>query len=295
MYSRKINIRIGSPLTPMVKKIMVVNGAVFIVQQFMALFAPGFMEQFFGLTHVGFVHELKIWQVFTYMFLHGSWVHIMFNLLALWMFAGDLEKLWGSNLFLKYYLYSGVGAGFFIAVMNYLTYQNYNMAVVTIGASGAIYALLLAYGLSWPNREVLLYFIFPVKIKYLVLGFGLIEFFGTLSNAVGNGSNISHIGHFGGLVSGFLFIYRIKFQQQKIRKKEEGHRKNERFFRQSLHQEELEEQKRRLEEKIKAKEIIDSLLIKISKTGMDSLSAEEKELLDWARSNYHLDRNQDLH
>ena len=90
-------------------------------------------------------------------------------------------------------------------------FAKYGTSPITLGASGAIYAILLAYGLTWPNREVLLYFLFPIKMKYLVIIFGLIEFFGTISSAQGGGGNISHIGHLGGLASGFFYImYKLK-------------------------------------------------------------------------------------
>ena len=206
MYGQNVKLRLGGPITPIVKKLLILNGAIFLFQQFIGLIYPNVIERIFGLHHIGLLYEFKIWQLFTYMFLHGGWLHIIFNLIALWMFAGELEQLWGSKLFLKYYIYSGTGAGLFIALMNYIIFSRYQVSPVTIGASGAIYAILLAYGLTWPNREVLLYFIIPVKIKYLVIGFGLIEFFGTLSSAAGTGSNISHIGHLGGLISGLFFI-----------------------------------------------------------------------------------------
>jgi membrane associated rhomboid family serine protease len=140
------------------------------------------------------------------MFLHGGWFHIFFNLLALWMFGGDLESIWGKRKFLQYYIFSGIGAGLFIALMNYYVALSGGEFSVTIGASGAIYSLLLAYGLTWPNREVLLYFLFPIKIKYLLIAFGLMEFFGTLSTAGGSVWNISHIGHLGVYWQAFYYI-----------------------------------------------------------------------------------------
>ena len=151
MYGQNVNIRFGGPLTPAVKKIMIINGGIFLFQQIFGLFSPGVFEYIFGINHVGFFHEFKLWQIFTYMFLHGGWLHIIFNLIALWMFAGDLEELWGSKLFVKYYLYSGVGAGLFIAIMNFIIFSKFQVSPTTLGASGAIYAVLLAYGLTWPN------------------------------------------------------------------------------------------------------------------------------------------------
>ncbi|RPI92250.1 MAG: rhomboid family intramembrane serine protease [Spirochaetales bacterium] len=168
-----MNVRIGGPITPVVKNLLIINAVVFLFQQFAAMLAPGMLENLFGLNHQGLVHDFRFWQIASYMFLHGGWLHILFNLLGLWMFAGDLETHWGSRLFLRYYLFCGVGAGMFIAAMNYFVVVKYGTnpfapyAPTTLGASGAIYGILLAYGLTWPNREVLLYFLIPVKMKYL--------------------------------------------------------------------------------------------------------------------------------
>jgi len=291
MHGRNVNIRFGGPLTPTVKKLMIINGGIFLLQQFTGLVKPNMLEYFFGLSHIGLFHEFKLWQVFTYMFLHGGWLHIIFNLIALWMFAGELEQVWGKKQFLRYYLYSGIGAGIFIALMNYFVFTNYHINPVTIGASGAIYAILLAYGLTWPNREVLLYFLFPVKMKYLVIVFGLIEFFGTLSSAAGTGGNISHVGHLGGLISGFIFImYRTKFSTGK-----KASTKNINPLNTSLKKIRLKKKKKEIETRIKAKEIIDELLEKIAKSGMSSLSPDEKKRLEWARKHYYPEGNDTVH
>lgn len=210
MYQRNVRFRFGGPLTPSVKKLMIFNGVVFILQQLGGLFSPGYMESIFGLSHAGVAYNFMLWQPFTYMFLHGGWLHIIFNLVALWMFAGEVENILGEKKFLKFYLLSGLGAGIFISLMNYYIFIQYGTSPVTIGASGAIYAILLAYGITWPNREVLLYFVLPVKMKYLLIGFGLMEFFGTLSSAAGPGGGISHIGHLGGLICGFLIFRRMR-------------------------------------------------------------------------------------
>ncbi len=287
MYGQNVNIRIGGPLTPGVKKLMIINGAIFLFQQIAGVISPGTLEEVFGLSHIGFFDQFKIWQVFTYMFLHGGWMHILFNLLGLWMFAGELEQHWGTRSFIKYYLYCGTGAGFFIMLMNFFVFSKYNVSPVTLGASGAIYAVLFAYGITWPNREVLLYFIIPIKIKYLVLGFGLIEFFGTLSSATGTGSNISHIGHLGGIISGLIYIFYTR--------KSAGSVKKGGFMGQALKSARLKKKKQEIETRIKAKKIIDELLAKIAKNGMSSLSDEEKKKLEWARKNYFPEGKETLH
>ncbi len=301
MFGQNINVRFGGPITPAVKNLMIINGGIFLLQNLIGLFYPNMIEILFGLNHTGLVQEFKIWQIFTYMFLHGGWLHIIFNLLTLWMFAGELEQLWGSKNFTRYYIYTGIGAGIFIAIMNFFVYTshpiNFNelkYQPTTIGASGAIYAILLAYGMTWPNREVLIYFIIPIKIKYLVIIFGLIEFFGSLSNVSGSGSNISHIGHLGGLFSGFIYIYFKKnlsrassYSKQKF--------KNENFVSQTIKAARLKKKKLEIDNRIKAKKIIDELLEKIAKSGMGSLTSEEKKNLEWARKHYYPGGDEILH
>ena len=99
MYGQNVNIRIGGPMTPVVKKLLIINSVIFIAQLIFGHFYPGFLEGLFGLHHVGFFQELKLWQVITYMFLHGGWFHVLFNLLAIWMFAGELERCGEVNYF----------------------------------------------------------------------------------------------------------------------------------------------------------------------------------------------------
>lgn len=284
------NIRFGGPITPMVKRLLIINGAIFLIQ----LVAGSYnwtLQQTFGLSYKG-IQELKIWQLFTYMFLHGGWLHIIFNLFTLWMFAGSLEERWGSKLFIKYYIYCGIGAGIFITGMSYYT----GSPVPTIGASGALYGILLAYGMTWPNREVLLYFFIPVKIKYLVLFFGLMEFFGTINQS---DSGISHVGHLGGLISGFVLL-KFFFKPRKSssgagaasnRSTEESGNFISTFFKKRR----LKKKKREIEKRIEAKKIIDTLLEKIARFGMSSLTYEEKKNLEWARKHYYPDESETLH
>lgn len=278
--------RFGNPITPSVKKIIVFTSAIYLIQLVGNIIAPEFIETTFGIHHIGFVHQLKLWQPLTYMFLHGNFFHIFFNMFALWMFGSDLEELFGSKNFTRFYVYSGIGAGICIALMNMYIFNHYEYNPITIGASGAIYALLLAYGMIWPDREVLLYFLFPIKMKYLLLIFGGIEFFGTLASASGAGGNISHIGHLGGLITGFILL-KSKFWYRK-----------KAFFNpfNSLYRNyRLARHKKRIEERIKAKEIIDSLLDKITRYGYGSLTPEEKRKLEWARKHFYPDNSDIIH
>lgn len=292
MLRQNISFRFGGPITEIVKKLMIINGAVFLVQHILDLFLPGAFERIFGLNHVGLLYEFKIWQLFSYMFLHGNLLHLLFNLLALWMFGGELEQKWGKKIFLKYYIFCGIGAGFFIAVMNFIVFNYYGYAPVTIGASGAIYGILLAYGIQWPNREVLLYFLFPIKIKYLVIGFGLMEFLGTIASATGTGGAVSHIGHIGGVISGLIYII---FKRNKPAKAENTNALKTSKLNQFLMQERLKKKQQEIDKRIQAKNIIDSLLEKIAKEGMSSLTHKERSDLEWARKHYYPSEDDTVH
>lgn len=281
---QETSIRFGGPITPAVKALLIINGAVFFVQKLLSVFFNLPIEQIFGLSHDGIFSQHMYWQLFTYMFFHGGIFHILLNMLALWMFAGDLENRWGTKRFTAYYLLTGLGAGFFIAAMNAVS-SHLNPAFssqITIGASGAVFGLLLAYGVTWPNREVLLYFILPIKMKYLVLIFGLIEFFGTMESFTPGAGNISHIGHLGGIFTGLLIFAVWRARERKL--------SVPLIFR---HQ-----PKRHLHivnNREKAKEIIDRLLDKIARDGMASLSSSERKDLEWARKNYYPDNDETIH
>ena len=138
-----------------------------------------------------------LWQFVTYMFLHGGVFHIFFNMLTLFMFGNDLERYWGTRRFLNYYFITGIGAGLcsWIVAMH--------SESVIIGASGAIYGLLLAYGVTYPNRIVYLNFLLPVKVKWLVVIFGAMAF---LSSIGGSEPGVASIAHLGGMLVGYLFL-----------------------------------------------------------------------------------------
>jgi len=287
MLRQNVNFRFGGPITETVKKLMIINGGIYLLQQISNFIFPGAIEPIFGLNHVGIFYEFKIWQPFTYMFLHGGLLHIFFNLLALWMFGGELELKWGKKIFLQYYFLSGIGAGFFIIIMNLFVYNQFGYSPVTIGASGAIYGILLAYGMIWPNREVLLYFIIPVKIKYLVIVFGLFEFTMTIYGAMGAGGAVSHVGHLGGLITGFIFITYKRRKPHNTQNTDKAEPMPGGAISEFLKQERLKRKQLEIDKRIKAKNIIDSLLEKIAREGMSSLTHKEKNDLEWARKHYY--------
>jgi membrane associated rhomboid family serine protease len=141
------------------------------------------------------------WQPVTYLFLHDpqGLMHIVLNMLTLWMFGAPVEETWGTRRFLQYYFLCGIGAGICVVVVNLLAGNPYQP---TIGASGAIFGLLLAFGMLFPNQEVLFMLLFPIKAKYLVMIFGVIAFLGSFQG----GSTVSNLAHLGGMIFGFIYI-----------------------------------------------------------------------------------------
>jgi membrane associated rhomboid family serine protease len=151
-----------------------------------------------------FLSDLRLWTPFTYMFLHAGLFHILFNMLALWMFGTEFERMWGTRYFLKYYLTTGVGAGLLTVLFSLLPFGFAQQVYVSniVGASGAIYGLLLAYALYFPDRPIYMYFLFAVPAKYFVLIIGVIAFYSSL----GSGSGIANATHLGGLVVGYIML-----------------------------------------------------------------------------------------
>ena len=157
--------------------------------------SPSGFDSFFGLVPFLSFDKIFLWQFVTYMFLHGGFGHIFFNMFALWMFGVELERTWGTKEFLKFYFLTGIAAGISTALFNW------GAIIPTIGASGAIYGILAAYALFFPDRYVYLYLLFPIKMKYLALILGAIEFLSAYSQ-----DGIAHVAHLGGMVVGFIYL-----------------------------------------------------------------------------------------
>jgi membrane associated rhomboid family serine protease len=198
----------GYGLTSIVKNLMIIMGALFLLQMLLQMLAPGWIEFHFGLVPLLVWRKYFIWQLLTYIFLHGGISHILFNLLALWMFGGELENYWGSKKFLFYFLFCGIGAGICTVVLTP------SGIIPVIGASGAIYGLLLAFGWLFPDRRIYIYFLLPIPAKYFVIIFGLIEL---ISSMEGTGGGVAHLTHLGGLLFG-LFYMAYPAIRQKIRR-----------------------------------------------------------------------------
>jgi membrane associated rhomboid family serine protease len=178
--------------TPMVQKLLIANGLIFVLQHVL----PG-LTVYGAISPAGFFKGM-IWQPFTYMWLHGNLFHLFMNMFVLWMFGGTLESLWGSRRFLRFYVICGVGAGFVILVWNIVTGLLY---VPTLGASGAIYGLLMAFSLTWPDRTIMLLFP-PMPVKAI----WFIPLLFLLTLAMGGGENISHAGHLGGVLVALIVM-----------------------------------------------------------------------------------------
>ena len=186
-----------------VKWLLIANVALFVPFYLSSAVAEHMM--LLALTPVAVVYHFSIWQLFTYMFLHGGIEHILFNMLALWMFGMTLEQDWGTRRFLKYYFLCGVGAGFCDVAVNAIIG---NWGTHTIGASGAIFGLLLAFGVLYPNQTVLFFFLFPMKAKYMVMIVGAIAFLGALHV----NSGVSNIAHLGGMAFGYFYL-KVRFMR----------------------------------------------------------------------------------
>jgi membrane associated rhomboid family serine protease len=181
-----------------VKWIIIANVAAFLV----TYVSPRLILETFGLSPQLVIERQWIWQPVTYMFLHGGPVHILFNMLGIWMFGVELERMWGTRLFLKYYAITGIGAGLTVMLVGLLpfawaasTYQ-----ATTIGASGALYGLLMAFAYYFPDRPLLMFLLFPIPAKYFVAIVGAIAFLSAPN------SQVSETAHLGGLVIGYLYL-----------------------------------------------------------------------------------------
>jgi membrane associated rhomboid family serine protease len=190
------------PWSPAVRAIILANLAVFVV----SLVAPAFVVGWLGLSPAALMRG-ELWQVVTYMFVHSprALSHILFNMLAVWMFGTELERRWGTIAFAKYYFVTGIGAGLCVVAIALLPFEGARVAygLVTIGASGAVYGLLLAWGMLFPHRKILFMFIFPLPARIFVLIVGAIAFFSALG---ATGGTVSNLAHLGGLVVGWFYL-----------------------------------------------------------------------------------------
>jgi rhomboid family protein len=219
------------PMTPAVKALIIANVAVYALT--LVAYKP--IYAWFGLTPAAVFTQGRIWQMATYLFVHSTDpLHVLFNMLFLWLFGIDLEKRWGTQNFVKYYALTGIGAGVCVAVMSALPFEftrsSYN--VPTVGASGAIFGIMLAWALLFPHRQIFFMMMFPLPARVFVLIMGGLQFVYLLRGNTG----VSSLAHLGGLVVGWFYLkgprnlrldlqYRLtKWRMERMRRRFNIHR-----------------------------------------------------------------------
>jgi membrane associated rhomboid family serine protease len=182
------------------KALIGANVLVFVAQ----MVAGRLLTDWLGLMPAAVIEQFRVWQTGTYMFLHAGLFHLLFNMLALWMFGTELERMWGTRYFLKFYFVCGAGAGALTVLFSLLPFgfAGAMYQSIIIGASGAIYGLLLAYGLYFPDRPILMFMLFPIPARYFVMIIGAIAFYSSLG-ATGGVASATHLS---GLVIGYLYL-----------------------------------------------------------------------------------------
>ena len=294
----------------MTKNLLIVNFLAFAATWVLELRGID-LTQLLGL-HFFLASDFQIYQFFTYMFLHGGLTHIFFNMFALWMFGSVIERVWGPKKFIFYYIVCGIGAGITQELVQYATYtiesisayQYVNAGGVqmttdayinlwtTIGASGAVYGILLAFGMIFPNERLFIIpFPFPIKAKWLIVGYIAIELFSAMT---GPGDGVAHMAHLGGMLFGFLLIR--YWQKHPDSSQSFGRSRGQEFFenmKRRYDQRQQQNSRMRAEQtdprresdeeynarKRKNQEEVDAILDKIRKSGYDSLTKEEKKKL----------------
>jgi membrane associated rhomboid family serine protease len=286
---------------PVIKYLLVSNIAIFIFQYFIfgSLKVGGvplglFFMKYFALNPIGStVFPFYPWQLVTYLFMHADFWHIFLNMFALWMFGMELENIWGSRKFMAYYFMCGIGAG----LANLLIAPLFTtMNVPTVGASGAVYGILVAFGMLFPDRPIYLYFLFPIKAKYFVAIYMIIELF-----SVGSNTGIAHVAHLGGGLIGFVYLLLtrnninslFRFYQPKPKmsvKSTSNVYRNKYYEKYNKSTDDIADAEY-YDDKTGGEEIsqerIDEILDKISKSGYQNLSEEEKRILFDASKKIH--------
>ncbi len=278
---------------PIIKYLLIGNGAVYFLQMIASnLLISGasgeaWLEYLFALNPLGERFNFEIWQLLTYQFMHGSFSHILFNMFALWMFGMEIEHIMGSKKFLLFYLLCGIGAGL---LQMFLSPVLSGGAGITIGASGAVFGVMIAFAMYFPDRYVFIYFLIPIKAKYLIAILFIFEFM-----SVGDQSLVAHLAHIGGALTGFSFIIydrRNEFKEKNIftsfKKSADsfsaGNFKNT-LRKNPFKQADVEDAKfydindSRKGDDIVNQEEIDKILDKISQSGYQNLSDREKRIL----------------
>ncbi len=266
------------------------------------------LNNLFGL-HFFLAHDFHIYQLVTYMFMHANIEHIFFNMFGLWMFGCVVERMWGGNRFLLYYLVCGIGAGLSQEIAQFVSFyiaagafpgvplreivaanQGLLSQWTTVGASGAIYGILLAFGMLFPEDRIFIFPLpIPIKAKWFVVIFAGVELFSAIATP---GDNVAHVAHLGGMIFGYLLIrywkrhpfsnyYGCDSGEQffgNMKRRWEAHQRNKQQAQQERRNEEQADWDYNARKKEREEET-DRILDKIRRSGYDSLTAEEKRRL----------------
>ena len=330
-------------LPTVVKNLLIINGLFFLAK--IVLASKFDLDAIFGL-HYFAASDFHVWQIITYMFMHGDFGHLFFNMFALWMFGASVENAWGERRFLCYYLITGIGAAMIhyliiyfqihsslalidaflaapsvdtfsqlanvdrinqAAIAQNLLYLQAHPSAVTefvpqieafretilnsfniIGASGSVFGLLLAFGMMYPNAEIYVYFLLPIKAKWFVVIYGALEL---LYGVLGSSDGVAHFAHLGGMLFGFLLIMAWRHfdgnngTDGRWFYPEGSKRKRRKIKFATSYDDDEEDDVRTMSDedynarKFQEQQRIDEILDKISKSGYDSLTREEKDLL----------------
>jgi len=245
-------------LPPAIKNIIFINVVVFLMQ----LISPSLgyaLRSNFALVPQEVLHQFKIWQLVTWLFLHAGFMHMAFNMFALWMFGAELEREWGSKEFLKFYFITGIGSGIIVTL-----FSNYP----TIGASGAVFGIMVAFAMRFPDAMMI--FPFPIKVKYYVMGLAAFEFISTVGDTQGV---ISHIAHIGGAAIAYVYL---RYWNQFYRVK--GLLKN--IFTNKKSSSNMKYTKGGTDKTEYYRQVVDELLDKINRVGYLNLTEDEKKKLE---------------
>ena len=272
--------------TPWVKRLLIANTAIFLAMV-VGLLPARWAIEMFGFSVAEWIRHP--WSPITYMFIHGGGWHLFFNMLVLFFFGPPLERKWGGPYFIRYYLVAGVGGALFSLLLFALVGPS-----LVIGASGAIYGLLLAFALNWPNAPIYIMGVFPVPAKWFVTALGVFALLGTTG---GRGDGVAHWAHIGGLATGFVFLRygdRIGRATSKLIWKEKpSHVKVE--PKTPRRSEPVAERRRRRDVGSDALDEVDRVLDKIRSDGIDSLTPEERSFLDDMSRRYQRTSNETMH
>lgn len=249
-----------------VKWLLISNLIFFLIQQF----GSGWFETNCGLVPYRFWAGLQVWRIFTYLFLHGGFFHFLMNMFTLWMFGRELENVWGTGEFLKFYFICGICAGIFNIIFEPFS------TVSIIGASGAIYGLLAAFAIVFPDSVIYLYGIIPMQAKQFVILLGVIEFFASFHGAP---TFIARLAHLGGLLTGYFYLKSYEFRSL-----------SDRIFHKLIDSIIVTKESVRNKKQSKKMDIakeVDRILEKVLTHGADSLTEEEREIMRRYSSGQH--------